>query len=48
MLTDALEAFVEQLKHVPGIVAIVVGGSQARGTADPFSESAKSAQRRSP
>jgi hypothetical protein len=35
MLTDALDAFVERLKHVPGIVAIVVGGSQARGTADP-------------
>jgi len=32
MLTDALDAFVERLKHVPGIVAIVVGGSRARGT----------------
>ncbi len=38
MLTDALDAFVERLKHVPGIVAIVVGGSQARGTADPSSD----------
>jgi hypothetical protein len=26
MLTDALDAFAEQLKHVPGMVAIVVGG----------------------
>jgi Nucleotidyltransferase domain len=38
MLTDALDAFVERLKHVPGIVAIVVGGSRARGTADPSSD----------
>jgi Nucleotidyltransferase domain len=33
-----LDAFVERLKHVPGIVAIAVGGSRARGTADPSSD----------
>jgi hypothetical protein len=38
MLTGALDRFVESLKQVPGIVAIVVGGSQARGTADTFSD----------
>lgn len=30
----ALDAFVDRLKHVPGVVVIVVGGSQARGTVD--------------
>ena len=38
MLTDAQDRFVERLKQVPGIVAIVVGGSRARGTADTFSD----------
>jgi hypothetical protein len=38
MLAGALDAFVERLKHVPGIVAIVVGGSKARGTADTSSD----------
>jgi predicted nucleotidyltransferase len=31
-------AFVERLKPVPGIVAILVGGSTARGTADKSSD----------
>ncbi len=34
MRDGTLDAFVERLKPVPGIVAIVVGGSRARGTAD--------------
>jgi len=38
MRTDAPDAFVDRLKHVPGIVAIVVSGSQARGTAAPSSD----------
>jgi Nucleotidyltransferase domain len=38
MPTDALAAFVERLKLVPGLVAIVVGGSRARGTADSSSD----------
>ena len=33
-----LDALVERLKYVPGIVAIAVGGSRARGTADPSSD----------
>jgi hypothetical protein len=38
MLIDTLDRFVEKLKQVPGIVAIVAGGSKARGTADTFSD----------
>ena len=38
MLTGSLANFVERLKHVPGIVTIVVGGSKARGTADTSSD----------
>jgi hypothetical protein len=38
MLVDTLDRFVEKLKQVPGIVAIVAGGSKARGTADRFSD----------
>jgi hypothetical protein len=38
MLIDTLDRFVEKLKQVPGIVAIVAGGSIARGTADTFSD----------
>jgi predicted nucleotidyltransferase len=38
MLTGRLANFVERLKHVPGIVTIVVGGSKARGTADTSSD----------
>jgi hypothetical protein len=38
MRDGTLDAFVERLKAVPGIVAIVVGGSRARGTADPSSD----------
>jgi nucleotidyltransferase-like protein len=38
MLTDTLERFVERLKQVPGIIAIVAGGSKARGTADLYSD----------
>jgi predicted nucleotidyltransferase len=38
MLTAALDAFVERLKPVPGIVALVVGGSRARGWADTSSD----------
>jgi predicted nucleotidyltransferase len=38
MLVDTLDRFVEKLKQVPGIVAIVAGGSKARGTADRLSD----------
>src|SRR5260370_16733075 len=38
MRDGTLDAFVERLKPVPGIVAIVVGGSRARGTADTSSD----------
>jgi len=38
MRGGTLDAFVERLKPVPGIVAIVVGGSGARGTADTSSD----------
>jgi predicted nucleotidyltransferase len=38
MLTDALDDFVESLKQVLGVVAIVAGGSKVRGTADTFSD----------
>jgi Nucleotidyltransferase domain len=38
MPTDTLAPFVERLRLVPGLVAIVVGGSRARGTADSASD----------
>jgi hypothetical protein len=38
MRDGTVDAFVERLKPVPGIVAIVVGGSRARGTADTSSD----------
>jgi Nucleotidyltransferase domain len=38
MPTDALGHFIESPKQAPGVVAIVVGGSKARGTADTLSD----------
>ena len=38
MLQKSLVPFVESLKEVPGIIAIVIGGSRARGTGDASSD----------
>jgi hypothetical protein len=38
MLTETVDRLVKRLKQVPGIVAIVVGGSKARGAADTSSD----------
>ena len=37
-LPSSLEELVERLTHVPGVVAVALGGSRARGEARPESD----------